>query len=488
MRPSWGARIAMAVALLVAGACGSTVPQRDRAIADRSSELAAAPDGLDASGTDAAVPGAETGAVGASRVTATSAARTGSAAAGRKPVAAQAGVSDTEIKIGVAMASDLEAVGSFGASLASQSTEKAERAIKVIFDSINAKGGAAGRKLVPVIQQVAYVTGGDFDRQSQSMCEYFTQDNKVFAVTMGINNHSTLLPSCLGTRDTVMLDGGNSTYLDEQEIRPFVRTYYRPGGLAFAKWGVYVDALVRQGVLARGDKIGLLRYDIPQQARTVANVIRPALARHGLTLDEEFAYSNLTSSAALSQNAAQSGSAVLRFRTAGINRVLFLASQSPIPFTFTAVAEQQGYRPRYGVTSADFPSFLAANVPTAQLAGAGGIGWTRSLDLPSQPWPDSASWQRCMQIMRPAGFTEDVFGFGCDPFWFLQTVLNRVSVVSTAAFRAAVDGLGDAITFGSGFATRFRPGESMAVAGYRELSFNSDCPCWSYSSPVRPVP
>ena len=71
--------------------------------------------------------------------------------------------------------------------------------MRVIFDNINANGGAAGRKLVPVFQQVAYVTGGDFDRQSQSMCEYFTQDNKVFAVTIGINNHSTLLPSCLGS-------------------------------------------------------------------------------------------------------------------------------------------------------------------------------------------------------------------------------------------------------------------------------------------------
>ena len=179
---------------------------------------------------------------------------------------------------------------------------------------------------------------------------------------------------------------------------------------------------------------------------------------------------------------------MLRFRTVGVNRVLFLASQSPIPFTFTAAAEQQGYRPRYGVTSADFPNFLATNVPAAQLEGAGGIGWTRSLDLPGQAWPDVASWERCMRIMRPAGFTEAAFGFGCDPFWLLQTALNRSSVVSTAGFRAAIDGLADAITFGSGFATRFRPGEAMAVAGYRELSFNGECRCWFYSSPVRAVP
>jgi hypothetical protein len=488
-RPGWGARVAVVAALLVAGACGSTAKQQAGQRLDPSSELGATSDGFGDAATDAAATGADAGATGGgvSRATATTA-RRGGIAAGRKPAGAQAGVSDTEIKIGVAIASDLEAVGAFGASLASQSTDKAERAVRVIFDSINANGGAAGRKLVPVFQEVAYVTGGDFDRQSQSMCEYFTQDNKVFAVAMGINNHSTLLPACLGSHDTVMLDGGNSTYLDEQEIRPFARTYYRPGGLAFAKWGVYIDGLVRQGLLKRGDKIGLLRYDIPQQARIVANVIRPALARHGLALGEEFAYSNLTSSAALGQNAAQSGNAVLRFRTAGINRVLFLASQSPIPFTFMAAAEQQGYRPRYGVTSADFPNFLATNVPPAQLAGAGGIGWTRSLDLPGQAWPDVASWARCMRVMRAAGFTEDVFGFGCDPFWFLQTALNRASVVSTAGFRAAVDGLADAITIGSGFATRFRPVEAMAVAGYRELSFDGACGCWAYSSPVRLVP
>lgn len=487
------ARRSIALAILAASVACSSTASRDRSspddvdgaprtVAIDQTESPPAP----ATASSARAARSRSGApVGAGRQDPAGAVAGGAAA--RAVAAGHPAVTAKEIPVGFTYLSNLAALyAALGVNNPAQSDADIERAAEAVIESINARGGVAGRTLKLAIHPMDY-NNGRFDEQAQSVCEDFTRDRPAFAVINGGNNHGTLLPSCLAKAKTPMIDIANSVHFDRASVRAFGGTFYRPTSLDLSRYRVLVDQLADQGFLKKENRVGLIRYDLPQMDRTSSSVIKPALASRGLKLAAEFEYQYLGTVPDIGRIAQQSSTAVLRFRQAQVDRVIVLASQGPM-YLFPVVAENQGYRPRYALTTADLPQFWTQNVPSTQMRGATGIGWLRTTDLPpGRSYPKDDAWVRCTKIMKDAGLGPAFAGF-CDPFNFLAGALGRSRVVSAAGLRTAVDGLGTSVASYAVPTTRWREGRFDAIGSVYRMDYDAGCNCFRYVGSPRRVP
>lgn len=487
-----------AVLFVVLAACGSSggrgvdtealLQATPSTLAGTGGATAGSESSTDGTGPAGLVPSAgdQRGADGPTAAGAPASGQDGSPTAGVAMVPSQhPGVTATEVRIGVAIVDDGAAVyAAAGADLATASADQQEAEITAIADDINHRGGTAGRKLVPVFYRFSY-SSGTFAAQAQAICTHFTDDVNVLAVVTW--NSTSELPACLAQHDTAHVDIGNSEAYDERELRRFGPSYYRPMQLHLDRLRPFVDRLVTRGFLTRANKIGILRYDKGQYARTSENVIRPAMAAYGLSVAAEFAFTPVGSLGDLSNTAAQANNAVLRFRSAGVDRVVLIASQAAIPFFFMPAAESQGYHPEYGVTSLDAPASLPGNMPEAQLERTVGIGWNVVYDV-DFGWSRSShipDFKRCADLLRSIAESR---GFACDPYWFIDAALDGAPEVSPAGMRAGVDGLGGSLHLAATFGLQYAPGRIEGIARARDVIFDSTCGCFAYTGPDWPLP
>jgi hypothetical protein len=252
-----------------------------------------------------------------------------------------------------------------------------------------------------------------------------------------------------------------------------------------------IDRFVAQGFFTPSTRIGLMRSDTEATRHISDQVIKPALAAHGLKLTDEAASTPNDSASGIGEPASQISSAVLRFRTDLIDRVMFLGGTSSGGFFFMPQAESQGYRPRYFLTSWDMPYFLSANVPKAQLANAVGIGWETGVDVDDGHVPPANQAKaECLAAMRRAGQTitdRDVEAFMtgyCDAFQLLRAGLAGAKDVTPEALTAGIERLGSGFQPAQTFSVRFGPGRHAGVSSYRDLSFDAGCGCFQYGASV----
>jgi len=119
----------------------------------------------------------------------------------------------------------------------------------------------------------------------------------------------------------------------------------------------------------KGGKVGVLLADVPTSHKLADNVLKPALAKIGVT-GVTFRY--ITNDSGGGQQAA-TNSAVLAFQQAGINRILFFHNIL-VYLGFTNQAQSQGYHPTYLFTDYQGMTGVAAAFGNAnQNAGALGI-------------------------------------------------------------------------------------------------------------------
>jgi ABC-type branched-subunit amino acid transport system substrate-binding protein len=382
-------------------------------------------------------------------------------------------------------ASDIyKALGISGAS----HTRAESRAIwQAVIDQVNARGGLAGHRIVPSYSFITSDSGSNASR-SAAACAQFTADEKGFAVVIdGATDLS--MAACLAQHRTPAIDVGQTSYpyddVDLQRLAPYL---YLPGRLSMGRFSAYVDRLAAAGFFSKESKVGLLRFDLPDQARTARDVIEPALRRHGLALDADVAFTPVEGTADLPRAADESNAAVLQLRGKGVDRVLFLGSGLSLPYVFPTVAESQGYRPRYGITTDDGPDFMATNAPAAQLTGAMAVGWEPQYDVPDSDAVLRADplWRQCAQVMRKAGF-EARDGRRCTAVYFLEQALSSAGRPSAPAVRRGADVLGSRSYSTQTYRTFFGPRRYDGVDAVRVLRFDSACTCFRYLTGDLPV-
>jgi ABC-type branched-subunit amino acid transport system substrate-binding protein len=429
-------------------------------------------------GAATTAPGGPTSPGSRPRITAGSKGRSSSGPIGTAP-----GVTPTTIKIGVYTA---QGFGSFAASLgASIATGNNEAQAQAVIDHLNKSGGIAGRRIVPVFHDFDITAAQtDINTEYQRACELWTRDNRVYAVVTPIGTLNSNLYDCLSKAGVPTISAGDSK--DASFLQTYANWFYQPTDMNQRRiMANNVDGLVAAGFFGSAAKVGVVLTNTPDETAAVDRGLKPALARHGMTLADVFA-------SPTDNNApAAYGNAVLRFKAEGITHVLFTSAASPIAFAQNA--ENQNYFPRYGLQSKNSPSTLQGVMSARSQRGAMGFGWQPMNDVDAQHDPGTISSRQalCLKLMRDAGENpsaraSSVFGLWyCDMIFFLHDALGGAPSFALSGLRSGAEALASfnaASTFRSGFApNRLHDGASA----YRVFAFKDDCKCYQYVSPVK---
>jgi ABC-type branched-subunit amino acid transport system substrate-binding protein len=492
----------VAVALLALTACGTTVPLTARQQAGLSPQGLSSDGGAATGMLPSAGPAAVDGGVGGSVTTpggttqqpgaapvasGPSAAEGGAGAASTGSGGSAVGVTATTINVGVYTAAGYSKFASsagFNVALGDQA-----RVARTVIDYINAHGGMAGRKAVPVIHDADLAMAAQNpEAEYQSACTSWTQDAKVYAVVSPIGTGSDTLYTCLSKAGVLTVSAGESR--DEAFFTRFADWFYEPVDMNLTRiMRTNADALATAGFFGKAPKIGVVIGDKPDERTALAKGLKPALARHGLSVADTFAVP-----AGNNGNAAYS-SAVLKFRSEGITHVLFGFLGSPL--LFMTNAENQGYRPLYGLHSRNSPAaVIQQNAPAAQQRGAMGTGWQPMNDVDGNHDPGilNARQKTCLDLTKKAGQDNNVRATAllalwiCDGLFFLRDSLASTRDLSPAGFRKGAEGLG-AFPAASTFRSAFAPGRLHdGASAYRLFAYKTDCSCYQYTSPLRTAP
>lgn len=419
---------------------------------------------------------------------------TGGGADQRPTAGAPLGVTGGTISLGILVQDFSGSASAFAIKDSVYGDQKAQAQATINF--INNNGGIAGRKVVPVFH-VNNAQNGTFASQAQAACSTFTEDHHVFAVTPSTFDMTDLV-ACLARHNTplVAADGSFGYDADQAEMDQYGDYLYAPNVINFSRLGFWIDHLADVGFLKPTTPIGVLYMDEPQFRRTLDNVVRPHLAARGLQLTDAASIANPSNEADVSGDAAGASSAVLRFRSKGITRILFVESQPVIPFLFLPEAQAQGYHPLYGLSTYDGPEWLSQNAPAVQLAGAVGLGWMPARDVGAAQDPGgNPGAAQCMDIMKRAGVETDADRsealsalWFCSDLFFLKAALDRAPAITPAGLRAGVEALGRTWTSPLNFGNLFGPRRHDGAAEARPFTFNSGCGCFQYSGGASQIP
>lgn len=398
------------------------------------------------------------------------------------------GVSAKEIKIGIVL---VENGGSFGATFGVATDFGNTRAQSdAVIGHLNSRGGIAGRVIRPVYYTFDLGRVSTRDGQAEEeACARWTQDDRVFAVINAALARLTLL-SCLakagvpGVHDQMPVDEGT--------LARHRDAYYSGGHVG----GMTLDRLARsstqvfakRGFFGKDAVVGIVHFDDPAYVRVVDKQYRPALRAAGVT--------KVVTQAAPRFLEGQYATYVSGFQAAGVTHVMFLGEAGGYPLMFMQAAENQLYRPKYGLRTDNFPAaVLQGAAPKEQLKNTMSMGWMPSLDVDAarDPGPVSSSMQLCLEIQRAAGQNMDdrgargtALGY-CNGLFFLRDSLARSSSITAADLARSVGRLGTSFVSPQVFGTRYSATQHDGVGAYRDLGYDAGCSCFTYTSPVKPL-
>ncbi|MFN2538659.1 MAG: ABC transporter substrate-binding protein [Mycobacteriales bacterium] len=354
---------------------------------------------------------------------------------------------------------------------------------------INAHGGFGGRKVQLVIydlNEASFVANAE--SATQAACTYFTQDKKVSAVASIV----ALLPEsfyrCMANAHVPVVSPDEGLSRDFFEKLP--NTLYMPSAPNYTRLlDDSVEALWSAGWLTSKSIVGVVGVDTIDVHAIVDKGLVPALKRHGLKLTAHL-YTATDSSQAGEYNGG-----VLSFNSKHVDRVFFAPGGQP--YYFASAAESQQYHPRYELSSLEYTTALAANLPADQLTGSMGIGWLPYLDLPSTAWssvptPGIADCRKALASARQDFSTGTTLAIGawiCDDWNFLRDVFNAGASPDEASIRRVAESLGDRFRAAATFRTTYAPGRTHdGASSYRLQAFQDACTCYKYVTPLRPLP
>jgi hypothetical protein len=257
-----------------------------------------------------------------------------------------------------------------------------------------------------------------------------------------------------------------------------------PFSVNASRMGFYIDQLAANNYFAPSAKVAIVRYDVPEHARLVNQVLRPRLTAHNVNVVDEVAVSRPPAATGAADTANQLSSAILRMRAENVTHVLFVPTGGAVPFIFMSEAEGQGFRPRYAMNTLDIPYFVADQASSNQLHGALAIGWSPGSDTHHEqdPTPVTPNRALCYSITK----TNDATRY-CDGLFFLKAAMDRATEFSAAGLRASVEGLGSSFDPVFSLQDKFGPNLHDGASAVRLVAYDDACSCFAYKGPLVPI-
>ena len=400
------------------------------------------------------------------------------------------------MKLGVTYSSDLgpglAAVGSPGTAADAANYAREQQALwQRGADDINSRGGFGGCKVVVVFHDFHVLNTSGFSSESQAECADLAEDKRVFGVVSAVLENETAV-RCFADHRVVSLFYSAVYQPTPADFAKYRGYLYQPSGMTPYRFGPFIDQLAAADFLPRGAKVGILLADDGSGTNQylVERLWKPRLAARGIT-PVVFNYKLVQSVSDNSSIAAQFGSAVLRFKSANVDRILVTPDNGDATIFFTQVAESQGYRPRYALNSATAPAGWPS-VPAGQRRDALNVSFSL-IDLGGAPDghelasnPPSSGRARCEALYKGhTGSTTIIAAYNiCDAFEFLRTALQNTTVVTPAALLAGVDRMVSSLSLANGYANAtFRaPSRYDGASATRMMRWDEAATRWHYVS------
>lgn len=357
-------------------------------------------------------------------------------------------------------------------------TTSASDVTKALVRYYNKHGGISGRKIAPV-EYTIQVTSGNFQTEMQAACASFTQDHKVAAtVSVLANGYYSSYEQCL-TKAGVVDFAGPTGSADERDLAAFPGFVSVSSPSTNRRFTQMMTRFSASGYLTPKNKVGIIVEDCPYNVRAYNETIAPLAKRLSLSvLKREISCINGFADAGAAISAFSN--AVLPFRTAGIDRVMFVSNYEGVGlFGFENNANSQGYAPSYLLTSTSGGSALAGQFNDSQLHRMRGVGWSPVLDVAKRVQA-SPTTKRCRAMLASEGITpasksDDLIDIICDQFFLLEATLK-----ATGGRSGRHDLLSGLRTLKTGYVSAF------SLSGATDFSTRRDGPTrfaiWGYSN------
>lgn len=400
------------------------------------------------------------------------------------PGASVAPVSTAAISVGFLVVKD---VGSATKALgySGLSTGNGTNQVKAAVALLNRRGGINGRQVKAVILEQDATK--DADTQYQEACSLFFEDNHVSAVvSWGL---APTVEQCATTHGVPFVTSGNRTTSAAEIAKyPYLAL---PSQLNLSEVVAnLIPSLSKQGYFKGAKpKIGLI-YNEDSDYSGVPALVSAALKSLGFSLAISVSMPGVDDTSKVGSATVAGENAVLRFKGAGINRVIAVDKSGQAISYFAIAASTQGFYPSFAVSSLSLPSSLPLVISDRQLSGAMGIGWLPASDVAASAQPSLSSNQKdCLAAMKSAGedmtsaATQGTALATCDATLLLAAAWKDQAMTG-AGFILGLRSLGTsyppAVTFEDNFEKQV-----TGVAEFRPLDYSGACKCFVYNGALQ---
>ena len=363
------------------------------------------------------------------------------------------------------------------------STGDTEAQAEAVVGWIRGHGGLGGHPIT-LFSYAMNLSASSGDAAYEEACTKMTQDYKVQYVVTILTMRPIMMP-CLAKYGVGLLDDESS--LGDATMAKYAPLLGNPGEIAAGRMtSVAIDDLWQRGWLTSRSKVGVLAIDNADGHGVVDGALTASLRRHGLTA----ASTQYVSVSGNDGGSSQSSAAALKFRSAGVDRVIPVLYS---PLYLMEAASGQDYHPAYAVYSNLGPgALLETAAPRDQLSNSAGIGWQPYLDIGkgTKPGPVSSRETLCFEIMKKAGqgsTSPTTLGFQvqvCNVLFYLKDLSDRQRTMPRDLLTSGRALLGKSFVSADTFRTDVTH-RTDGVAGFRSVAFREDCGCYQYVSPVK---
>jgi hypothetical protein len=366
----------------------------------------------------------------------------------------------------------------------------AKTAEQALVRGINTAGGLAGRKLT-VVEYAFHTQDNSYSTAASAACALFTQDNHVDVVLDNAFGTTGGFRDCL--QKAKVFDITTQSEGDQQRSSQ-ATLHANPLGMTFERsYRAVLDNLGTSGYLTAKNQIGVIVEDCPESSTAYSQSLVPAIEKQGLKPPVKAQFDCTAGFASAGATAAALNNAVLTFRRAKVDRVMFVSSYESIAlYLFATAANSQRYTPGYLLTS-NAQAALHAALPAGQQAQIHGVGHSPISDVDDAP--PSPTDTQCLDLAKSGGSSaatasdRSIVIYACSPALLLEAALKATKGDSSpTALAAAITGLGNSFQ-GPGLAdsrTRFSSTKLDGPDMVQIFGYAGDCSCVRYTgTPVQ---
>ena len=383
------------------------------------------------------------------------------------------GVSDREVHVAVALTEIVGPAANDVFDLPPPAEQQAN--FEAVVAGINREGGVACRTLV-----ARYVIANPADEsQMMQLCRSIAESDVFAVVDTGSLASRPAVLACIGQHELPFFGAFFITETARQQFYPHVFSVYTKEHLYYAT----AFALRDLGFFDAANgfvKLGFIYRDCEREAIAA---FRDWIREAGVPDAQVVPYS--VGCGAAFANPADLQQAVLTFQREGVTHLTAGNFMGDLP-VFTNIAQQQGFRPRYGFPDETIISLSGGSrAPNPDnIANAIAVTLSRSAENTTPGMAPTAGTQRCDAYYEAAGRPptyeqDEIAGNACNQLWMLQAALTRAPELSIAGLPSGLRATGS-IDFSYPQGPNDFTGDGVTTGGqfWRVAQFMPACDCW----------